>query len=67
MQKGKIARIMDGKGFGFIAIEGEERDLFFHANALQNVAFADLAEGDELEFEVEQGDKGPNAINVNRV
>ena len=67
MQKGKIARLMDGKGFGFIAIEGQEKDLFFHANELQNVAFADLAEGDELEFEVEEGPKGPNAVNVNRV
>jgi len=66
MQKGKIARIMD-KGYGFIAIDGEEKDLFFHSNELQDANFDDLKEGDEVEFEVVEGQKGPNATNVKLV
>ncbi|MAZ56623.1 cold-shock protein [bacterium] len=63
MQKGTIARLMD-KGFGFIAIEGEEKDLFFHANELQNADFNSIQEGAEVEFEVAEGDKGPQATKV---
>lgn len=66
MQKGKIAGLT-GKGFGFIAIEGQEKDLFFHANELKNIAFNDLKEGDEVEFEVGEGQKGPNAVNVSKI
>ena len=66
MNNGKIVRLTD-KGFGFIAIEGEEKDLFFHANELQNVDYNDLREGDDVTFEMADGPKGPNAINVERV
>jgi CspA family cold shock protein len=66
MQKGKIARLMD-KGYGFIAVEGQEKDLFFHANELQGAGFDELRDGDEVEFETQDGDKGPNAVNVKRV
>ncbi|QSH39469.1 cold shock domain-containing protein [Candidatus Kaiserbacteria bacterium] len=65
MQKGTIARLTD-RGFGFIAQEGEEKDLFFHANELQNAEYNDLREGDEVTFEVAEGQKGPNAVNVNK-
>jgi CspA family cold shock protein len=65
MQKGKIARLMD-KGYGFIAVEGQEKDLFFHANELMDLAFDDLREGDEVEFEIQNGDKGPNAVKVQK-
>ena len=67
MQTGTIARLVSDRGFGFIAREGGEKDLFFHSNELQNVQFADLREGDKVSFEVAQGPKGPNAVNVNRV
>lgn len=66
MQKGKIVRLMD-KGFGFIEIEGKEKNLFFHMNELQNVDFDSLNEGDTLEFEVVDGQKGENAVNISRV
>ena len=66
MQTGKIARITD-KGYGFISQDGEAKDLFFHSNEVQGVSFDDLREGDTVEFEVAQGQKGPNAINVKRV
>lgn len=52
------------KGFGFIAVPGSKKDLFFHANNLKNVPFKDLRVGDELEFDQEQGDKGPHAVNI---
>jgi CspA family cold shock protein len=66
MQKGKIVRIMD-KGFGFIEVEGQEKHIFFHSNEVQNAEFDDLKEGDVLEFELAEGPKGPNAVNVSRV
>lgn len=52
------------KGFGFIAREGEEKDLFFHAKDLQGVMYEDLREGDTVSFDVVDGDKGPSAKNV---
>jgi len=66
MEKGKIARLTD-KGYGFIAREGEEKDLFFHSNDLQGIEFNSLKEGDEVTFEVKQGQKGPAAVKVTRV
>ena len=66
MQTGTIARLMD-KGFGFIAIEGQDKDLFFHMNELQNTDFDSLKEGDNLEFEVVDGEKGKSAVNISRV
>ncbi len=66
MQTGTIARLTD-RGFGFISREGEEKDLFFHSNELQGVAYNDLREGDKVTFDVAQGPKGPNATNVKRV
>ena len=66
MQEGTIARLTD-RGFGFIAREGQEKDLFFHSNELKNVEFKDLQEGDKVTFEVEESPKGLNAKNVSRV
>ena len=55
------------KGYGFISTDGEEKDFFFHARDLQDVHFDDLREGDIVEFEVANGEKGPSAVNVSRV
>ncbi len=66
MEEGKIARVTD-RGFGFISRDGEEKDVFFHSNELKNVEFNDLKEGDSVTFEVAEGPKGLNAVNVNRV
>jgi len=65
MQEGTIARLMD-KGYGFIKREGEEKDLFFHMNEVQNASFDDLQEGDKVTFEIADGPKGPSAVQVNR-
>ena len=61
--KGTIKTVTD-KGFGFIAREGQVKDLFFHSNDLQGVAFDELKVGDVVEFEVVDGQKGPSAKNV---
>ncbi len=62
---GKIKTLKD-KGFGFIASDGLEKDLFFHSNALVGVTFEELREGDSVSFEMEDSPKGPNAVNVQR-
>ncbi len=65
MATGKISRLTD-RGFGFIARDGEEKDLFFHSSELQGVEFNELNEGDTVEFEIGEGPKGPNATKVTR-
>lgn len=52
------------KGFGFITVEGQEKDLFFHSNDLNGVSFDELNEGDKVTFDMAETDKGPNAVNV---
>ena len=54
------------KGFGFIAREGETKDLFFHSKELVGVTYDELKVGDKVSFEVTQGEKGPAAVKVQR-
>ncbi len=54
------------KGFGFIKVEGQEKDLFFHSNSLVGVQYNELREGDTVSFETENSPKGMNAVNVKR-
>jgi len=55
------------KGFGFIAVPGQEKGIFFHSNSLVGVQFNELREGDNVTFETEESPKGLNAVNVQRV
>jgi CspA family cold shock protein len=64
--EGTIKKLTE-KGFGFIAIEGEEKDLFFHSNELKDVSYDELKEGDKVSFEKSDSPKGPNATNVTRI
>jgi CspA family cold shock protein len=64
--KGTIKTLVSDKGFGFIAREGEAKDLFFHSNDVSGASFADLKVGDAVSFEVVDGQKGPSAKNVVR-
>jgi len=66
MEQGTVAKKTD-KGFGFIKRDGETKDLFFHANELQNISFDELAEGDQVSFEVGDSPKGANAVNVSKI
>ncbi len=63
MQQGTIKRLTD-RGFGFITVEGEEKDLFFHSNELVGVTFEQLKEGDKVQFEIADSPKGKNATKV---
>lgn len=62
---GVIKKLTD-KGFGFITVEGQEKDLFFHSKALVGVLFDELHEGDSVTFDTEDSPKGMNAVNVQR-
>ncbi len=64
--QGTIKRLTD-RGFDFIEAEGQEKDIFFHAKSLVDVTFEELREGDAVSFELEETDKGTNAVNVQRV
>jgi len=64
--QGKIKKLVADKGFGFINTGGK-KDLFFHHSAVTKGKFDDLMEGDEVEFEQEQSDKGPRARTVQKV
>jgi CspA family cold shock protein len=66
MQQGTIKRLTD-RGFGFIAIEGNDKDLFFHAKELQGVQYNDLKEGDKVQFEIVDSPKGQSAVNVSKI
>ena len=62
---GVIKKKID-KGFGFITVEGQEKDLFFHSKSLVGVTFDEIQEGDKVTFDVEDSPKGKNAVNVQR-
>ncbi len=64
---GKIKKLLSDKNFGFIIPDGEEKDLFFHANELDGVRFSELREGDAVTFEVNnESPKGPSAVKVKK-
>jgi len=63
--KGTVKWFNESKGFGFISQEGGE-DVFVHFSAIQGSGFKTLAEGDAVEFDVQQGPKGLQAANVRR-
>jgi len=65
--QGTIKKLVAEKKFGFISQEGVEKDVFFSEAKLDGIAYADLKEGDTVTFEVEEGEKGPSAINVKKV
>lgn len=64
--KGSIKTLVVEKHFGFITPEDGSKDLFFHETGLVGVQFGELKSGDMVNFEVEQSEKGPRAVNVTR-
>jgi CspA family cold shock protein len=64
---GTVKWFNDAKGFGFITPEDGSKDCFVHHTAIQADGFRSLAEGERVEFEVVQGQKGPAAQNVTKV
>lgn len=63
MANGTVKWFNDSKGFGFIEQEGG-KDVFVHFSAIQSTGFKTLSEGDSVSFEIEEGQKGPAAVNV---
>ena len=63
MANGKVKWFNDSKGFGFITSE-DGSDVFVHHTSIQGNGFKSLSEGDKVSFEIENGPKGPKAINV---
>jgi len=66
MATGKVKWFSDAKGYGFIEVEGS-RDVFVHYSAIKQEGYKSLAEGQAVEFEIIDGDKGPQASNVSLV
>ena len=67
MVRGTVKWFSDSKGYGFVTPEDGSEDVFVHYSAVTGEGFKTLAEGDVVEFEVEQGEKGPRAVNVAKV
>ena len=66
MKNGVVKWFNAEKGFGFISFEGE-KDVFVHFSAIQSDGYRSLEEGQEVQFEIVDGDKGPQAANVTRI
>lgn len=65
MEHGKVKWFNSEKGFGFIEREGGE-DVFVHFSAIQGDGYRSLDEGQEVTFDIEQGQRGPQAANVRK-
>ena len=65
--KGTVKWFNGKKGFGFIEREDKEKDAFVHASAVKNAGMRFLNEGDKIEFELEDGPKGPSAVNLKKI
>ncbi|ABU76686.1 hypothetical protein ESA_01428 [Cronobacter sakazakii ATCC BAA-894] len=62
--KGQVKWFNESKGFGFITPADGSKDVFVHFSAIQGNGFKTLAEGQNVEFEIQDGQKGPAAVNV---
>ncbi len=67
MMRGKVKWFNESKGYGFIEREDDGSDVFVHYTEIQGEGFRTLFEGDEVGFDVVDGDKGPKATNVIKV
>lgn len=63
---GTVKWFNDEKGFGFVAVEGQ-KDVFVHQTAIMTEGFRSLSEGEQVEFQIVAGPKGPSAANVRKV
>ena len=65
--KGKVKWFNPAKGFGFIEREDKEKDAFVHISAVKEAGIQKLFENDKLEFELQDGPKGPSAVNLKKI
>ncbi|GIV68285.1 cold shock domain-containing protein [Caldilinea sp.] len=66
-EKGTVKWFSDQKGYGFITPDSGRKDVFVHQTAIISNGFRTLAEGDKVEFSIENGPKGPSAANVQKI
>ena len=66
-EKGKVKWFSNVKGFGFLEKEGGGPDIFVHYSSIQSEGYKTLESGEEVSFEIVQGDRGPQATNVTRL
>ena len=64
MPEGKVKWFNENKGFGFIEVDGQDKDVFIHHSAISMQGFRTLQDGQRVSFDIEQGKKGPAAVNV---
>jgi cold shock protein len=67
MPEGRVKWFNEKKGFGFIEVDGQDKDVFIHHSAINMQGFRTLQEGQRVSFEIEQGQKGPAAVNVRAI
>ena len=63
---GKVKWFNPTKGYGFISRDDDAKDVFVHSSAVKDAGISDLAEGDSITFDVEEGEKGPSAVNLQK-
>jgi CspA family cold shock protein len=64
MAEGRVKWFNENKGYGFLEVDGQEKDVFIHHSAIQMQGFRTLYEGQRVSFDIEEGKKGPSAVNV---
>ena len=64
--QGKVKWFNPTKGFGFIERDDKEKDVFVHVSAVRDAGMNGLVEGQALTFDIEEGPKGPNAVNLQK-
>ena len=64
---GKVKWFNGAKGYGFIEREDKEKDVFIHVSALRDAVMKGLEDGQALTFDIEEGRKGPNAVNLQKL
>ncbi|MEA3489353.1 MAG: cold-shock protein [Candidatus Omnitrophota bacterium] len=67
MATGTVKWFNESKGYGFVTPDDGSKDCFVHHNAIQGEGFKSLSEGQKIKFDIEEGAKGPQAVNVEKI